>query len=98
MLFRSAADVTVTDVARYFQGVCLLCCTRGELRERISSDIHLAEKYFEYFSVNLFCNNGTSHERDEELVTWFIDEIYPSLKDSPKAEVLLNNTDLTVGG
>lgn len=93
-----AADVTVTDVARYFQGVCLLCCTRGESRERISNDIHLAEKYFEYFSVNLFCNNGTSHERDEELVTWFIDELYPSLKDSPKAEVLLNNTDLTVGG
>ena len=93
-----AADVTVDDVARYFQGVCLLCCTRGESRERISNDIHLAEKYFEYFSVNLFCNNGTSHERDEELVTWFIDELYPSLKDSPKAEVLLNNTDLTVGG
>ena len=93
-----AADVTVDDVARYFQGVCLLCCTRGESRERISSDIQLAEKHFEYFSVNLFCNNGTSHERDEELVTWFIDEIYPSLKDSPKAEVLLNNTDLTVGG
>jgi hypothetical protein len=92
------ADVTVDDVARYFQGVCLLCCTRGESRERISNDIHLAEKYFEYFSVNLFCNNGTSHERDEELVTWFIDELYPSLKDSPKAEVLLNNTDLTVGG
>ena len=93
-----AADVTVDDVARYFQGVCLLCCTRGESRERISNDIHLAEKYFEYFSVNLFCNNGTSHKRDEELVTWFIDELYPSLKDSPKAEVLLNNTDLTVGG
>lgn len=93
-----AADVTVDDVARYFQGVCLLCCTRGESRERISGDIHLAEKYFEYFSVNLFCNNGTSHERDEELVTWFIDELYPGLKDSPKAEVLLNNTDLTVGG
>jgi hypothetical protein len=68
------ADVTVDDVARYFQGVCLLCCTRGESRERISNDIHLAEKYFEYFSVNLFCNNGTSHERDEELATWFIDE------------------------
>ena len=93
-----AADVTADDVARYFQGVCLLCCTRGESRERISNDIQLAEKHFEYFSVNLFCNNGTSHERDEELVTWFIDEIYPSLKDSPKAEVLLNNTDLTVGG
>ncbi len=92
------ADVTVDDVARYFRGVCLLCCTRGEKRERIVSDIQLAEKHFEYFSVNLFCNNGTSHERDEELVAWFVCEVYPALKESPKAEVLLNNTDLTVGG
>lgn len=92
------ADVTVDDVARYFRGVCLLCCTRGEKRERIVSDIRLAEKHFEYFSVNLFCNNGTSHERDEELVAWFVSEVYPALRESPKAEVLLNNTDLTVGG
>ena len=93
-----SADVTVDDVARYFRGVCLLCCTRGEKRERIVSDIQLAEKHFEYFSVKLFCDNGTSHERDEELVAWFVCEVYPALKESPKAEVLLNNTDLTVGG
>lgn len=91
-------DVFPADVARYFQGVCLLCCTRGESRERILSDIAFAEQYFEYYSVNLFCNNGTSLSRDEELASWFVSEVYPSLKDSPKAEILLDNTDLGVGG
>ena len=29
------ASVTPEDVAKYFQGVCLLCCTQGESKERI---------------------------------------------------------------
>ena len=89
--------VTPEDIARYFQGVCLLCCTKGETKERILDDIAIARKYFEYFSVNLFCNNGTAMERDEELARWFEDEVYPALKDDPHIEVLLNNTDLGVG-
>ena len=90
-------DVTAADVAKYFQGVCLLCCTKGETKERILSDIALARQYFEYFSVNLFCDNGTSMERDEALALWFEQEVYPALKDLPGIEVLLNNTDLGVG-
>lgn len=91
------ASVTPTDVARYFSGVCLLCCTQGDSRERIISDIATADRYFEYFSVNLFCNNGTRVQRNEELAAWFIDEVYPKIKDNPKIEVLINNTDLGVG-
>ena len=92
-----ARDVTAEDVARYFQGVCLLCCTKGEEKERIQRDIDLALRYFEYFSVNLFCNNTTQVKRDEELAQWFEKEIFPQLKDNPKVEVLMNNLDLGVG-
>lgn len=89
--------VSATDIARYFQGVCLLCCTQGDSRERILSDIAEARRYFEYFSVNLFCNNTTIVRRDEELVRWFVHEVYPSLLSEPRAEVLIGNTDLGVG-
>ncbi len=89
--------VTPADVARYFQGVCLLCCTTGDSRERILNDIAIANRYFEYFSVNLFCNNSTTVRRDEKLARWFIDELYPTIKDNPKAEILISNTDLGVG-
>ena len=91
-------DVTPEDIARYFQGVCLLCCTEGEDRQHILDDIAIARRHFEYFSVNLFCNNGTSLRRDESLAQWFINEVYPTLRDVDGIEVLIGNTDLGVGG
>ena len=90
-------SVTAADVARYFNGVCLLCCTTDDSPERIAADIDTARRHFEYFSVNLFCNNGTAVKRSEEMVRWFVSELYPVLKDDPKIEVLIDNTDLGVG-
>lgn len=90
-------DVTPTDVARHFKGVCLLCCTKGDSKERILNDINIAREYFEYFSINLFCNNSTEVKRDEGLATWFIEEVYPHIKDDNRIEILIDNTDLGVG-
>lgn len=94
------AGVTPQEIAEYFKGVCLLCCTDtpGDTRERVLKDIALAEEYFEYYSLNLFCPNGTPLKRDEEMANWLVKEIYPSLLHSSKAEVLIDNTDLGVGG
>ena len=60
-------------------------------------DIEIARQHFEYFSVNVFCNNGTSVQRDENLVEWCRNEIYPALAKEDGVEVLLENTDLGVG-
>lgn len=89
--------VTAGDIAKYFKGVCLLCCTVGDTRERIISDIAAAKRHFEYFSLNLFCNNTTDVKRDDELVDWFMNELYPSLKNDNQVEVLVENCDLGVG-
>lgn len=91
------ASVTAADVAKYFKGICLLCCTVGDSKERIMGDIATAKEHFEYFSVNLFCNNTTPVKRDEELATWFVKELYPTLKDDRQIEVLVENCDLGVG-
>ena len=91
------SSVTPKDIAKYFQGVCLLLGTEGETKEHVINDIELAKKHFEYFSVNVFCNNGTDTKRDKELVSWFVKEVYPTLKDQQGIEVLLDNTDLGVG-
>ena len=66
-------------------------------QEHILKDIELARKHFEYFSMNVFCNNSTPVKQDKELVTWFVKEVYPTLKDQPGIEVLLDYTDLGVG-
>ena len=90
-------SVTPEDVAKYFQGVCLLCCTQEDSKSRIVSDIDIAKEYFEYFSVNIFCNNTTEVKRNTELAQWFINEIYPQIASDPRIEVLIDNTDLGVG-
>ena len=91
------SSVTPEDVAKYFQGVCLLCCTQGESKEHIMNDIEIATKNFEYFSVNVFCNNSTPVKQDPELAQWFAREVYPRIKDVEGIEVLMENTDLGVG-
>ena len=91
------AHVTGADVAKYFKGICLLCCTADDTRERIISDISTAKHYFEYFSVNIFCNNTTAVKRNDDLAEWFIKEVYPTIKDDNQIEVLVENTDLGVG-
>ncbi|MBQ8242295.1 MAG: hypothetical protein IJZ40_02285 [Bacteroidaceae bacterium] len=91
------SSVSVQEIAQYFQGICLLCCTQGETKEHILKDIELAKEHFEYFSVNVFCNNHTSVKQDKDLATWFAKEVYPLIKDEPCIEVLLENTDLGVG-
>ena len=92
-----ATDVTPQDIAQYFKGVCLLCCTEGETIERIWNDIEIARQHFEYFSINIFNNNSTPIRQSQELTKQFMDEIYPIIKDDPHIEVLINNTDLGVG-
>lgn len=92
-----SADVSLEQIAAYFQGVCLLCCTQGESKERILDDIEKARTHFEYFSVNVFCNNTTAVKQDPQLVAWFANEVYPLIKDDPHIEVLMENTDLGVG-
>ena len=91
------SSVSVQEIAQYFQGICLLCCTQGETKEHILKDIELAKAHFEYFSVNVFCNNHTSVKQDKDLAIWFAKEVYPLIKDEPGIEVLMENTDLGVG-
>ena len=90
-------QTTPEEIAKYFQGVCLLICTKDHTKEQILNDISVAKNYFEYFSVNVFCNNSTSVQRDDNLVEWFTNEVFPSIKDEKKIEILLKNTDLNVG-
>ena len=90
-------SVSAEEIASYFNGCCLLVGLKGETREDIKRDIELAEKYFEYYSVNLFCPNSTAEELDEELAIFVKKEIAPALLKSEKAEVLIENTDLGVG-
>jgi len=90
-------NVSPEEIAEKFDGVCLLVGVKGQNKKEIKENIKIADKYFEYFSVNIFQENSTEVKQDKELVAWFKNEIYPELKENLKAEILLSNTDLGVG-
>ena len=70
---------------------------KGQTKEDIISSVDIAERYFDYYSINLFCPNTTDTERDDELAAIFINELVPQFRKSRKAEILIDNTDLGVG-
>lgn len=90
-------DVTPEDVARYFDGVCLLAGMEGQSADDVMRSVEIAESLFSYYSVNLFCPNTSSEKRNDELARIFIDTLAPQIRRSTKAEVLIDNRDLGVG-
>ena len=91
------ASVTAEEMGKYYDGCCLIVGIKGQTKEDILRDVELAEKWFSYYSVNLFCPNGTATERDEELADFVKTVIKEKVKDSTKCELLIENTDLGVG-
>ncbi len=89
--------INAEEISKYFRGCCLLVGLKGQTQNSILNDIKTAKKYFDYFSVNVFVENSTKLKRDENLIKWFVSDVYPKIKDNPKIEILLNNTDLGVG-
>ena len=90
-------DVTPEMVRERYDGVCLLARIKGQTEKDIMESVEIAERLFDYYSVNLFCPNSTSTEKDEELSRLFIEKLAPEIRKSRKAEVLIENTDLGVG-
>lgn len=90
-------SVKPEDVAKYFSGVCLLVGTEKQSFESVVSDIAIADKYFKRIAINMFIPNTKPIKSNPELINRFVTEIYPKIKENPKIEILLNNTDLGVG-
>ena len=85
------------EVADYFKSICLLIGIKGQTREMIQRDIGIVENNFPYACINIYVENSTPIERDEELITWF-KENYSYLDEKANIEILWNNTDFGVGG
>ena len=79
-----------------YQMCLLMICTKGQTKEQILSDIEKGLENFKELVVSVFVNNDTEIERDEELVAWFLSEIYPKYKDMPNIEILVDNKDFGV--
>lgn len=90
-------NVSVTDIKKYFQAVCLLIGIKKQTLSDIIHDINISLENFEHISLSVFEKNSTNTIRDENLIEDFIQKIYPKIVNNPKIEILINNTDLGVG-
>ena len=85
------------EIAKYFQAAILLVGIKGQKIDDIRRDIEIAEKHFERYIVNVFIENSTSTQVDDDLKEEFKNEFLEYLTKNPKAELLLQNTDFGVG-
>lgn len=85
----------IIEISKKLFSVCLLICVKGQTKEMIENDIKIALENFQSVTINIFINNGTVIERDNELVKWFIEK-YSYLALDDRVELLLDNKDLGV--
>lgn len=81
------------DLSQKFYACCLMICIQGQTQQQILNDIQIARTYFREITINVFVNNTTSILRDEALVQWFTDDVYPQIKNEMNIEILLDNKD-----
>ncbi len=86
----------LTKIKQQYYTALLLICTKGQSKEQILNDIKMAKANFSLTTISVFIQNDTSIKRDEKLVKWFLQEIYPTLKDDKDVEILVDNKDFGV--
>ncbi len=90
-------SVTAYDISKFYNGVSLMVGLDGQTIDDVCKDIEMADELFEYFSLNVFTPNTTNQLPNKNLIDNFISNVYPALKENPKADVLLANTDWGIG-
>ncbi|MEF9991569.1 MAG: radical SAM protein [Romboutsia sp.] len=96
ILNKNAKFKTPMEVREAFDSPCMMVGIKGQTKEMIDNDMEIVQRYFNHATINVFVNNSSKLERDEELVNWFKDK-YKHLDENENIEVLYNNTDFGVG-
>jgi hypothetical protein len=86
----------IDEIKKYFDSVCLMPGILGQTKDMIKTDIELAMKHFDHFTINIFIENSTNIKPDPDLIKWFQEE-YRWLDKVEKCDVLWVNTDFGVG-
>ncbi len=94
---KGMGDVKAEDIKKYFQDCCLLIGIQGQTREQVKEDISIAMKNFNRVCINVFVENTTDTKRDDDLVKWFVAELYDEYKNNERIDILIQNTDFGVG-
>lgn len=89
-------DRIFSKIKEEYNTVLIMICTKGQTKEQILNDIKMGLDNFKEVTISVFVDNGTVIKRDQELVDWFVSEIYPKIKDNNRLDILIDNKDLGV--
>lgn len=84
-------------IAENFDEANFLFGIKGQTAESMQNDIEQGLKFFERICVNIMCENSTEIRPDKGVIESFMREIFPTYKDNPRVDILINNTDFGVG-
>lgn len=84
------------EIAKDFDEANFLIGITSQNEDMINKDIELGLKYFERICLNVMCDNSKM-QADRGVIEVFLNKIYPQIKDHPRIDILLENTDFGVG-
>ena len=96
-LKKGMPGVSPEEVAGYFQEANFLVGVKGQTVDSMRRDVELGLKYFKRITLNVMCDNTTSVKPDREVIAKFMEEIYPKYVLDDRVDILVHNTDFTVG-
>lgn len=96
-LKKGMPGVSPEEVAVYFQEANFLVGVKGQTVDSMRRDVELGLKYFKRITLNVMCDNTTSVKPDGEVIAKFMEEIYPKYVLDDRVDILVHNTDFTVG-
>ena len=70
----------------------------GQNADTMKRDMELGLKYFKRICVNIMCENSSKIKPDENVISEFMNLIYPIYRDDKRVDILIKNTDFGVGG
>lgn len=79
------------DEANFLFGI------KGQSIASMKQDIELGLQNFERICINIMCSNSTGIPPDREVISAFMETIYPIYKDNNRTDILIHNTDFGVG-
>lgn len=98
VLLKGMEYASPEDIAAYADEVCLLFGLTGQTEQSMRSDIETGLRFFERVCINLMTENSTDMHPDREVLDIFMKNIYPTCRDDPRVDILIENTDFGVGG
>lgn len=89
-------DRIFKKIKEEYTNALLMICTQGQTKEQILDDIKMGLDNFKEVTISVFVDNGTAVKRDQNLVDWFVKDVYNNIKDLKNVEILIDNKDLGV--